>query len=99
MDAFRTTANEPSIPSSTVSAIVKVERLDATLATYMRVNDQRVARMEHQVDRLALRPGRAIDWITLMKLSASLLLMATASVGIITWPQANQYSAVINGKR
>jgi hypothetical protein len=99
MDAFRPTANEPSIPLSTVSAIVKVERLDAALTAYMIGNDQRVARMENQVDRLALRPGRAIDWITLLKLSASLLLMATASVGIITWPQASQYSAVINGKR
>jgi hypothetical protein len=97
MDTFRQT--EPSIPSSTVSVIVKVERLDAVLTAYMIGNDQRVARMENQVDRLALRPGRAIDWITLLKLSASLLLMATASVGIITWPQASQYSAVINGKR
>ena len=98
MDAFRHTMNEPSIPSSTVSVIVKAERLDAVLTAYMSFNDHRVWRMEQQIDRIA-RPHRAIDWITLMKLGASLLLMATASVGIITWPQANQYSAVLNGKR
>lgn len=98
MDAFRHTSMEPSIPFSTVSVMLKQASIEATLATYMRGNDQRVARMEQQIDRLAKRPRRPVDWATVIKLGMTLMLMAGAGAGILTWPQATQYSAVLNGK-
>jgi len=88
---------ETSIPSSAVSLMLRVEYIAATLSETARAHEHRMERMEKQIDGLITRPPTAIDWSTVIKLSTALLLMGMAGLGVITWPEAQSYSATMHG--